>query len=76
MSYIKEMKDYFSRFVPGNPGTLEGIKTHMMEIWSLMRHGLDDLALTEDLHYEGDALKVKIKFADKKLYEIRIKEVK
>jgi len=72
------MREYFSqlRANPPSPESLDSLKTYCLEIWSLMREGLDDLALMEGLHFETDGLKAKIKFADKKMYEISINPVK
>ena len=50
--------------------------THMLELFTLMRDGLGDLALLESANYDVDGLKARLKFADRKTYEITIKEVR
>lgn len=77
-NYLNQVRDYLYALQNGSyqPKTeFEKLKTHMMEMLMLMKEGLGDLALTEDTHFEAGGLKTRIKFADKKTYEIKITEV-
>jgi hypothetical protein len=45
----------------------------MMELFTLMKDGLSDLALLEGLNYGPESLIAKVKFADGKTYVVEIK---
>lgn len=50
-------------------------QTHLLELFVLMKSGLGDLAQIESANYTPDGMKVLVKFADKKTYEVLIREV-
>lgn len=75
MSHIEQIRDYFKGLKEGSSDSSSD-KTHLMEIYTLMRSGLDDLALSIDLAYGENSLVGRIKFADGKTYEIEVYEVR
>lgn len=72
---IDKMREHFRELAEGKL-TPRQAETHFMEIMLMMKEGLGDLAMTLESNYTVDSLKTKIKFADKKVYSIEIKEVK
>jgi len=74
-SYLTQIRNYLKSIELGQTNAHTG-QTHMMELFTLMKSGLDDLGKIEGLNYTHNSLVATVKFADKKLYEIVIKEVK
>lgn len=75
MSGLEQMREYLKDVKEGKTA-IPPEQTHMMELMTLMRAGLDELAVVDSIHYLADALTGIVKFADGKYYRITISEEK
>lgn len=75
MSKSEELKYYLRLLKEGILRPEEG-KTHMFELFRLMKEGLAEFGTTEELNYTnaGESLSAVVKFADGRYYSIEIKE--
>jgi hypothetical protein len=68
--YLNQMRNYLESL---RGSDVPRDKTHMMELFTLMKDGLSDLALLEGLNYDSGSLIAKVKFADGKTYVVEIR---
>lgn len=75
MNYLNQIREHLKEMQAGRIVPAQGV-THLLELFTLMKTGLEDLGVFSDTHYTADSLRTRVRFADGKMYSIEYREIR